>query len=78
LKRACVAAAEEKHLSVEEIVKAYLDDFRPLPVHGAASAREIDRGFDQAAELIPKGVPPLSDEAISRESIYTREDDWNR
>lgn len=42
------------------------------------TADEVNRGLDEAADLIPEGVPPLSDEAMSRESIYTREDDWNR
>lgn len=42
----------------------------------AFSAQEIDRFFDEAADMIPAGVPPLSDDAMSRESIYTREDEW--
>ena len=78
LEERLLAAAEEQHLPVEEVVKAYLYDFHGPPAGKAASAKEIDRGFDQAADVIPEGVPPLSDEAISRESIYTREDDWNR
>ena len=35
------------------------------------------RALDEAADILPEGIPPLSDEAMSRESIYTREDDWN-
>ena len=35
----------------------------------------ISNGFlDEAADLVP-AVPPLSDQAMSRESIYTREDE---
>jgi hypothetical protein len=42
------------------------------------SAEEINAALDEAADMIPGGTPPLSDEALSRESIYTREDEWNR
>jgi hypothetical protein len=27
--------------------------------------------------MIPESVPPLPDKALSREGIYTREDEWN-
>jgi hypothetical protein len=46
-------------------------------VRGLPTVDEIDRAFDEAAGIIPEGVPPLSDEAISPESIYAREDGWN-
>lgn len=42
------------------------------------SAEEVNAALDEAADMIPGGTPPLSDEALSRESIYTREDEWNR
>lgn len=42
------------------------------------TATEFDRAFEEIADMIPEGVPVLSDQAISRESIYTREDEWNR
>jgi hypothetical protein len=67
-------AAEQQHLPVEEIVKAYLYDFHLLPTRG----KEIDQGFEEAANLIPESVPPISDEAFDRESIYTREEGWDR
>ncbi len=74
-----VAEAEAKGVPVDDVVKAYL-------IHHAPSVRppkqlaseEVDRRFDEAADLIPEGIAPLSDEAMSRGSIYTREDDWNR
>lgn len=40
------------------------------------SAEEVNRVLDEAADLVPAGIPPLSDRAMSRESIYTREDEW--
>jgi hypothetical protein len=72
------AAAEEQHVPGEEVVKALLYDFHPLPAPKGTLSKEIDRGFEDAADLILESVPPLPDEAISRESIYNREDDWNR
>jgi hypothetical protein len=72
------AAAEERHLSVEEIVKAYLSDFGPIRPRQDTPPDQIDRGFEEAADFIPEGIRPLSDESISRETIYSREDDWNR
>jgi hypothetical protein len=34
-----------------------------------------EKEFDEWLDSLP-ALPPLSDEAISRESIYTREDEW--
>lgn len=59
-------------------VQAYLLHAPPILPPKQLSAEEIDRALDDAADLIPEGIPPLSDHAMSRESIYTREDDWNR
>jgi len=42
--------------------------------HRELSAEELDSAFEEAADLIPAGTPSLSDEALSRETIYTRED----
>jgi hypothetical protein len=44
----------------------------PVP---SFSADEVNRLLDEAADLVPS-APPLSDFAMSRESIYTREDEW--
>jgi hypothetical protein len=72
-----VAEARAKGVPVGEIVKAYLHtppDHSPKQL----TAAEVDKGLEEAADLIPDGVAQLSDEAMSGESIYTREDDWNR
>ena len=62
-----------------EIVQAYLVHHSPAERGPQQlTAEEVDRGLEEAADLIPEGVLPLSEEAMSRESIYTREDDWNR
>lgn len=75
-----LAEAKVKGVSINQIVEEYL-------VHRAQTApeatkqltaEELDRALEEAADLIPEDIPPLSNEAMSRETIYTCEDDWNR
>lgn len=73
-----VAEAKAKGVPVAEVLKSYLYHAPPEQSPKPLTAEEVDRGLEEAADLIPEGIPPLSDEAMSRESIYTREDDWNR
>jgi hypothetical protein len=73
-----VAEARAKGLSVVDVVKAHLAHVAPVEDAKHLSAADVERGFDEAADLIPEEFPPLSDEALSRDGIYTREDDWNR
>ena len=40
------------------------------------SPEEFERAFEEIADMIPESVSPIPDEALSRESIYTREDEW--
>jgi hypothetical protein len=40
------------------------------------SPDEFDRAFEEIADMIPANVPDIPDEALSRENIYTREDEW--
>ena len=53
-------------------------------ISGESAARppltteEFDRAFEEIADMIPKGIPPLPDQVLRRESIYSREDEWNR
>jgi hypothetical protein len=42
---------------------------------GQLSAEEWEKEFEAWLDVLPP-LPTLSDEAISRESIYTREDEW--
>jgi hypothetical protein len=73
-----VAEAKAKNLPIDELVKAYL--YRAPSDYGSKtlSPAEVDLALDEAADLIPEGIPPISNHGMSRESIYTREDDWNR
>ena len=42
------------------------------------TGEELDRALEEVADLIPSGIQSPPDEALSRESIYTREDEWNQ
>jgi hypothetical protein len=48
------------------------------PVITPPLTEDFDRAFEEIADMIPDGVQPPSDWAVSRDSIYTREDKWNR
>ena len=68
-----VSVASLPHRAILQIIDAAPElDQRKL------SAEELDSVFEEIADLIPTGTPSLSDEALSRESIYTREDEWNK
>ena len=80
---ALVAKAKAEGVSVDsllrravlQIISAQLEGQRPA---SQLNAEAFEKAFEEIAEMIPDNVPPLSDEALSRESIYTREDEWNR
>jgi len=78
---ALIAQAKAQGVSVDSLVrKAVLELISPstsLQPAFPLTPEEFDKAFDEIADLIPKDTPPLSDAALSRESIYTREDDWN-
>lgn len=73
-----LAEANAKGVSIGEVVKAHLYDASPEQNQKRLGAEEVDRYLEEAADLIPEGIPPLSDGAMNRESIYGRGDDWNR
>jgi hypothetical protein len=73
-----VAEATAKGISVGDLVKGYLYHVPPVRSEKRLSAVDIQRGLDEAADMIPADIPLLSDDAMSRENIYAREDDWNQ
>jgi len=73
-----IAEAGARGVAVGELVTEYLYRTVPAPDRRQMTAEEIERGFEEIADLLPEGIPPLSGAAASRDSIYTREDDWNR
>ena len=79
-----VAQAKARDLSVDAFVKSIIANqataaasMKPLqtrPLQG----EELDRAFEEMADLVPDGTPALSEAALSRECIYTREGDRNK
>jgi len=79
-----LAQAKARGLSLDAFLKtiianqvaaaASVKPLESLPLQG----EELDRVFEEIADLVPNGTPILSDEALSRESLYTREDEWNK
>ena len=72
--------AEAQGVSVDSLLRKAV--LQVISGKSAAKApltpEEIDRAFEEIADMIPEGLPPLSDQGLSRESIYSREDEWNR
>ena len=70
-----LAEANAKGIPLSEVVKAYLIR-RPVqpsePVQ--MSPEEWEKAWDELLDSLPD-IPTLPDDAISRESIYTREDE---
>ena len=65
-----VAEAQAHGVPIDAFLKAYLIQHAP-PVTGSdMSAEEWERQFRAWAESHDRSIPPLSDEAVSRESIY--------
>ena len=73
-----LAESTARGLPVAEVIKDYLYRQPPIQAPGQPSAADVLKWLNKAADIIPADVPPLSDHAMSRESIYSREDDWNR
>ena len=75
---ALVAQATAQGVSVDSLVrKAVLQIIASTPevksqeLGGEEWEREFEEWLDSLAD-----IPTLSDDAISRETIYTREDEW--
>ena len=74
------AVAKSEGESVESWIRKTILRVASVPSEDTRpnlSAEEWEREFDAFLDSLPE-MPSLSDEAISRESIYTREDEWNR
>ena len=73
------AQAQARNISIDELLKELLASLAGclIPSH-KRSIEDVDKwekDLDEWLDTVPE-VPTLSDEAISRESIYTREDTW--
>ena len=71
--------AEAEGRSIDDVVRGYLrtaPPFLPWKPPTPEEVEEMDRELDEIKKLVAaRGALPLSGEAISRESIYTREDE---
>jgi hypothetical protein len=77
---ALLAQAEAEGVSVDSLLrKAVLQVIAAAP-HGPSvhqlSPDDFEKAFEEMAEMIPENIPAIPDEALTRESIYTREDEW--
>lgn len=76
-----LAQATARGLSLDAFVKTIIasqaaaESVKPL---GNLECEDLDSAFEEMADLVPVGTPMLSDGALSRESIYSREDEWNK
>jgi hypothetical protein len=61
--------AAESGASVDQVLAAYVPGLRQ-PSGDGAGGEEAVLAFERWAESFPQEAPPLSDEAISRASIY--------
>lgn len=71
-----LARAEAQGVSVDALVrKALLQIIYPAePTSLAQQLRgdDLERAFEELADLVPDSVPPLSAESLSRENLYSR------
>ncbi|MGI8744347.1 MAG: hypothetical protein ACR2NN_17595 [Bryobacteraceae bacterium] len=73
-----IAQARARGVSVDELLqKTVLQIIAAAPEvkHEPMSAEQWEKEFEEWLDSLPD-LRTLSDEAISRESIYTREDEW--
>jgi hypothetical protein len=81
---ALLAQARAQGLTLDTLLrKAVLQSISPGPEIKLQAQQQLcpedfDRAFEEIADMLPEGIPAVLDEALSRESIYTREDEWNR
>ena len=65
-----VAEAQAQGVPIDAFLKAYLIQNAPPVAGREMSAEEWERQFRVWAESHDRSIPRLSDEAVSRESIY--------
>lgn len=69
------AQAQARGLSLDAFLQDYLIQHAPPAAPFEMTVEEWEKAFDAWLDSLPE-LPTLSDEAISRQSIYTREDEW--
>ncbi len=78
---ALLAQAQAQGVSVDALLRQavlqVISAAKKPEVPAPLNAEEFDRAFEEISDMIPAGIPPLAEEALTRESIYTREDEWS-
>lgn len=62
--------AEAQHVSVEEFLAVHVRGLTGDEIFENGSGEDLERAFEEWIADFPKDTPLLSDEAISRASIY--------
>lgn len=63
--------AKAQNISIDQLLSAYIPGLAPKEPHqNGAEVEDKVRAFEEWAASFPSNNPPLSDEAISRDSIY--------
>lgn len=74
-----LARAKAQGVSVDALVrKAVLQIIYPAeatPFPRQLRGEELERAFEELADLVPDSVSPLSAESLRRENLYSREDE---
>lgn len=73
-------AAEAQGVSVDLLLRKAVLQIISVPRNVKSqmdmTPEEYESAWEEIADMIPDNIPDLPDEALSRESIYTREDEW--
>lgn len=74
-----VAQAKVRGMSVDALVrKAVLQIIDPSSAERSEPqlrGEDMERAFEELADLVPSSVPPVSSESLRREYMYSREDE---
>lgn len=77
---ALLAQAKAEGVSVDLLLrKAVLQVIAAAPLDPSVhqlDPEDFEKAFEEMADMIPESVPAIPDEALTRESIYTRENEW--
>ena len=75
-----LATASAQGITVEALLRKAIIQILPPAQNSIPQPQlrgeEIERAFEELADLIPESVPPLSNDNLRRENLYSREDDW--
>jgi hypothetical protein len=71
--------AQARGITIDALLTLWLASFAgrqiPSQKRSIADLEKWEKDLDDWLDTVPE-LPTLSDEAVSRESIYTREDNW--